>query len=183
MKIDNAIKEFLEKYNRGMMDSINELANEWGLNIKDYKITLFNINEAFDRFNEYVNKCCKYIIEESNNKNSSPYKVIYEAGMGYIDTQLFEDTENKYNEIPKFIESYISGINNTIKNINECISNLKSEDIDPQYIGMITEYTDKFIDEMNNRFHPMMEKFLNMSGYNTNEVLKGNSTKNKPVFL
>jgi len=68
MKIDSAIKTFYEKYNREAIQSIDNISNDYGLNISDSIIKAFNINESFDKFKTYLEGYTSYKINNKDDK-------------------------------------------------------------------------------------------------------------------
>ena len=63
MKLDTAIKTFYEKYDREAIQSIETISNDYGLNIHGHTIQTFNLNEAFDRFSNYLKGYADYKID------------------------------------------------------------------------------------------------------------------------
>jgi len=183
MKIDSAIKTFYEKYNREAIQSIDNISNDYGLNISDSIIKAFNINESFDKFKTYLEGYTSYKINNKDDKIDQT--AIKERTKVFIDTKIFESCDIKYNQLPKFITGYIEGVNS----LCETVDNIKREMIDANIkaedIGDINEFADMFMDKLHESFDPSMDRILWASGYNAKQRLsKENTDKPKaPIFL
>lgn len=184
MYIDSAIKVFSEKYDRDAIQSIDKISRDYGLVIHEYTIKTFNIKESFDQFAKYLNGYARYLSENKNNENATSREGIRESVKKYIDTQIFEEVNTKYKDLPKFVTEYVNGINI----INEAVNNAKrvmvDADVDQESIGDINEYCDMFMTKLHESFDPTMDRILWASGYNTKKKLSGNVKKEAaPVFL
>lgn len=185
MKLDNAIKIFIERYNRDIIQSIDNISKDYALNISDSKIKVFNLNESFNIFNEYIKGYASYKIENVNNPNASSQDTIKESVKKFIDNNIFKEECIKYSELPSFITGYANGINL----LNETVDNIKRDmadsDVDQEHIGDINEFCDMFIDKFHESFDPAMDKILWASGYNSRKkIFENNDNKLKaPVFL
>lgn len=171
MIIDNAIQMFLEKYDESSMASIKELSERYGLNINGYKIKVFNINEAFDKFKTYLEGYASYKAENVNNPDASPQDAIVERTSTFIDTDLVKEVSIKYSELPSFIESYVSGINNLIESVNKIQTLMTESDVDQDAIGDVSGFCDKFMEKVDPLFEECMDRILWASGYKSRQAL------------
>ena len=186
MKIDNAIKTFMEKYNREAIQSIDEVSKDYALNISDSKIKAFNLNESFNIFNQYIRGYANYKIENVNNPNASTRDTIKESVEKFVNTQIFKETYLKYSELPSLITDYTNGINLLIETVDQIKSDMIDADINQEDIGDINEFTDLFIDKLHESFYPTMTRILWASGYKSKNKLynkDSNSTPKVPTFL
>ena len=188
MIIDSAINNFFEKYDREAMETIDELSKEFGLNVNDHKILVFNMKESFQLFNEYINGYADYKIKNINNDNASPQYIIRETVDKFITENIFKEVSIKYNELPDFIQSYINGI----KSLNETVNNLKHKmienDVDAECIGDVNDFCDAFMIKLHESFDPCMDRILWASGYNFRKRLVKPSDNipvkpQSPIFL
>lgn len=184
MKTDTAIQEFLEKYDREAISSINELSTEYGLRINRVPIKVFSIKEGFDNFQAYLRGYSSYKMSNHNNEKASPQEVIKEAVDKFIDTQLFVEKDTTYDMLGEFIESYINGI----KGLNETVDSIKRDMMESgvvcqEDIGDVNEFVDKFMDKLHESFDPTMDRILWASGYNSRKAIFGRKKKEEPVFL
>lgn len=171
MKIDLAIKEFLEKYDKAAISSIDKISKDIGLKHHKLSLPLFNIKECFDTFSSCLDVYSNYKIENANNDKAVQHNLIQEKVNSIIDTNLFKEENVLYQDLPLFVESYINGINSLLEKIEFIKSNMMDADIQYEYIGDINEFTDNFMEKMNKSFHESMDKILTASGYKTNKSL------------
>lgn len=187
MIIDSAVKEFMEKYNREAIESIDKISENYGLNINNYKIKLFNLKESFDKFQQYIKGYASYKVENLNNEKASPQNAITERTHIFINDGIIEPKEFKYSELPSFVESYVNGINTLLETIDEVKELMTDGNVDQSAIGDINEYVDLFMTKINESFEPAMDKILWASGYNSRQALlnkkRNKNIEKKPVFL
>ncbi len=185
MKIDSAIKEFTEKYDKDAMESIERLGNDYTLNITEQKIKLFDIKESFDMFRNYLRDYASYM--SGNASNPLPKDSIMESVKRFIDSQLFKESQMLYKEVPVFVESYITGIDELNKEIYETKASMSEAGVDAENVGLINEFCDVFVDRLNESFDTTMNSILWASGYNSRKrlqaVIKGENKKETHVFL
>lgn len=182
MKIDLVLKNFSEKYDRDMIDAISNISNDFGLNKNGYKIHSFNINEAFDQFTKYLKGYGDYTIEcMSNEKLIKSKEDISDSFKNFMNISVIKECDLHYNEIEKFVTSYLEGVDNLITIIDECKSKMEDAGVAPEVVGTINEYTDMFIDVLEEKVDENMDKFLLASGYTTNKRLM-EGKPNKAVF-
>ena len=183
MLIDNALTKFALTYSESAINSILDISKELGLKHHGMKIKLFNIQESFNSFIEFLSGYSKYKIENKTNEEATPQEVIMEHTNNFIST-LFKEEEVPYDKIPSFVESYLENVNTIL----ELIDNVKKEmfefDIDGSEIGAINEMVDNFMIKLHESFDPSMNRILWATGYNSKQKLKKPSTLiSKPIFL
>lgn len=184
MKIDNAIKEFLEKYDREAISSINRISADYALNISRTPIKVFSIQEGFDNFQAYLRGYSSYKINNHDNEKASPQSAIKEGVNRFLNSQLFVEQDITYDMLGQFIESYVNGI----KSLTETVDTVKrdmmeSGVVSQEDIGDVNEFVDSFIDKLNESFDPAMDRILWASGYNSNKAIFDREKKERPVFL
>lgn len=187
MKIDSAVRQFTEKYDRAAMESIEELGNDYTLNITEQKMKLFNIQESFDTFREYLKAYADYKIKNQNNDQASPPDVIRESVKRFINSELFKETDTLYKNVPAFVESYVSGINDVDQTVHDVKTVMTESGIPAEEVGEINNICDQFMDRLNESFDSAMDSILLASGYKSRKrlwaVVKGETKKEKHVFL
>ena len=174
MKLDKAIKNFTEKYDRTAMQYIEKVSSEFGLVYNKQSIPAFNMSEAFNKFEEYIEGYSDYKIRlmSDDTLKNLPYEEITETTKKWCES-VFKDSELAYNDIPTFIESYINGVNSLIGVIESNKKQLMEEDVNSKDIGAINEYADIFMDALDSKFESVMDKILMASGYTSTQRLNG----------
>lgn len=187
MIIDSAIKTFLEKYDQSAIESIDEISKRYGLNINGYKMNVFNITEAFDKFKIYIEGYASYKAENVNNEKASPQDAIVERTNDFINTAVeIKDVSIGYKDIPSFVESYVSNIKALLETVDKVKTFMMESDVDPSAIGDINHFCDKFMERIDPVFEECMDRILWASGYNSKKALfekKDDRKKEKHVFL
>lgn len=184
MKIDTAIREFMEKYDREAMSSIDRLSTDRSLLSTKSKIKVFNIREGFGKFREYLEGYGSYKVKNLNNDDASPQDIIMESASNFISTQIIKEVEISYNELPTFVEAYFAGINDLNKTVDEVKSMMIDGDVLYEDVGDVNTFCDQFIDLLNESMDRSMNKILWASGYNAKKRLsKDNKRTKDPVFL
>lgn len=187
MLIDNAVKVFSEKYDRDAIGSIDNISSERGLILNGATMKVFNINECFDKFSQYIREYAKYKEENINNSNASPQEVIRESVDKFIENHIIEEKEVKYPELPGFVKSYVEGIDKLAVAVEDSKNILIEAGVDPECIGDVNDFTDKFMMKLNESFDNTMEKILWASGYMSKKkisnIIKESGNKKKNVFL
>jgi len=183
MKIDRCIKNFLESYDNAAMESIDAISKEYGLVIHKQKIGLFNIGEAFDTFSECLQMYGQYQLDNIENEKKLTHDQTFTNTLNFIESKIFKDADFEYADLPDFVSSYINGINKVTESVDTVKNSLASAEVAPEYSADINEFTDKFIDIMDQKFTESMNKILRASGYTTNKNLHDTTPKNKAVFV
>lgn len=185
MKIDNAIKEFSEKYDREAMKSIEDLAGSFTYTIKPHYIKAFDLKESFDGFVGCISKYGLYKIQNVGNEYASPQAAIVESVNKFMDSQFFKESDLKYEDFPTFVKSYVEGITNTIDAVNKVKSDMVDADIDLEYVGEVNTFCDKFMTVMQEKFDNTMDLILRTTGYTTRKNLAAirPTVEEKHVFL
>lgn len=184
MKIDNAIKEFTEKYDSDAMRSIDRISKDIGLNHLGGSMKLINLQESFDKFSLWLEQYAMYKIKTNGNDEATKQTLIKESSEVFMEKELFEEVDVKYSDLPLFVKSYVEGIDKVSKTVDKVKSDMMENDVNLEYIGDVNDFTDAFMQRLSESFDPIMEKILWASGYNSKKKLQ-NSGKGikKPVFL
>lgn len=184
MKIDSAIKDFSEKYDRNAIESIDNISKDYALNISESTIKVFNLTESFNMFSQYLKGYASYKVENLSNPEASSQEVIKESVKKFIDTKLFKEADIRYSELPSFITGYIAGIDALCETVDDVKRIMTDGNVAAEDIGDINEFADMFMDKLHESFDPAMEKILWASGYNSKKKLFEKTSKEKaPVFL
>ena len=186
MKIDSAIKEFTEKYNQDMMQSIDDLSNNFGLNANRKTISVVNMKESVELFKEYLDGYKDYYISNPEQKLSK--EDVIDRTKKFVENGCFESVDIFYKEIPTFVSSYIEGINSLSEMTNNVKRVMTEANIDSEIIGDVNDIVDTFTESMQNNFYTIIEKMLWASGYNASQHLakvgRETTTKSsKPIFI
>lgn len=181
MKIDTAIKTFTEKYDREAISSINGISNELGLIRNRHTIQLFNITESFNQFCEFLMGYGKYKVENVDNPKASPQDVICESVNTFINTQLFSPTNVSYSKIPGFVQGYIDGVTQLSETVDRVKDMMEDSDIDPEFVGAVSEFADTFVTRLDEHFVPAMDRILWASGYNAKQTLHSKGHGGSPL--
>lgn len=186
MKIDSALRDFSERYDREAIQSIDNISKDFGLVNQKRTIKGFNIKEGFEDFQDFLSKYAKYKIENVNNPKATPQSMICERVETNIREEIFKETQMLYDELPVFVESYLSGVQQLRDQSDDIKQVMFEADIDPNVIGNVNEFVDVFMDRLHESFHPRMHDILWASGYNGKKRLskpKAISEKVTAVFL
>ena len=188
MKIDTAIRDFVEGVNREALQSIDELSQESGLVLNSITMQAFNLQESCEKFASYLEGYGRYKVQNLGNPKASDQHAIHESTDRFISSdQLFQETSIKYPEVPGFIKSYVTGIQRILEAVDTTKSMMMEADVDHEAIGDVNEFTDQFMDRLHEHFKPWMEKVLWESGYTAKQRLFGKKKQEnaepKPVFL
>lgn len=184
MRIDSAVQVFSEKYDREAIESIDEISRERGLVLNRTTIPAFNLNESFTMFSQYLKEYAEYKVKNLNNEKASPQDAIQESVSMFIETQLFHEEAVKYSDLPKFVMSYIEGIDTLTEAVDEAKRIMMEADVDSGAIADVNDFADKFMDRLHESFDPTMDKILRASGYTTRKELSNlGKNRKKPVFL
>ena len=189
MKIDSALREFSEKYDRNAIKSIEEISKDSVLsyNKKNHinGVKGFHIQESFSAFEEFLNGYSEYKIENMNNAKASSHESIIEHTKTYIDEKLFEECNLLYPQLPMFVGGYINGINSLTETVDTVKEKMMEAGVDPESIASVNDFIDTFMDKLYESFDPTMDRILWASGYNSKSKLAKSTEPKilKPVFL
>ncbi len=183
MRIEYAIKSFMEKYDREALHSIDEISKEVGLVAHKATIPTFNLQESFNLFNTYIEDYKNYKIQEPGMFNKTPHSAIVEHTKSTIENDIFNDNKTLYSELPKFINTYIEGVNKLIDVMERTTSEMIHNDVDPESIAFISEATNLFTKKLEVKFDKTMDHILTASGYNTSKMLYNKEKTVAPIFL
>lgn len=173
MTLDNSLRNFAETYDREAIQSIDEVSKRIGLVENKFTIDGFEMKESFDAFNRYLKAYAKFMeaastkdSRESNLMEKTSKEEVTESFKKLIETKCFNESKLTYDQLPSFVESYLTGIQDLIKVVDESKEILEDADVDNETIGSINEYADMFADTVWNKLSPVMENILWASGYN-----------------
>lgn len=184
MRIDNAIKEFTEKYDSIAMRSIDLLSKDIGLNHMESSMKLINLQESFDKFNLWLEQYAQYKIKTNGDDKATDQTLIKESSEVFMEKELFEELDVKYSDLPLFVKSYIEGIDKVSKTVDKVKEDMMENNVNLEYVGDVNDFADAFMKHLSESFDPMMEKILWASGYNSKKKLhNSNKGTKKPVFL
>lgn len=173
MKIDTAIKEFIERYDEEAIKSIHDISHDYSRTISEATIKAFEIQKGFDMFCEFLEGYGNYKIKNKNNWTASPQDAIITTVDKFINNGLFKECDLLYPEIDGFVKGYVEGV----KQLTECVENVKQrmtdEGVDLNCVGAVNDFADKFMIKLHESFDPTMERFLWASGYNGRKVIFG----------
>lgn len=181
MQIDSVLQIFSEKYDRGAIQSIENISKDFGLVTQKNTIKGFNIKEGFDDFKDFLTKYSNYKIENMNNDNATPQNMICEKVESNINEELFRESQILYKDIPAFIESYISGIKSLTATTDAIKQTMFESGVDPASIGDVNTFVDTFITRLHESFDPTMDRILWASGYNSRVALSKNKVITEKV--
>lgn len=179
MLIDNALQNFTEKYNREAIHSIDVISNDLGLYNSRQTLTLCNINEAFNLFQKFIKGYAEY---QRVYKESSEISSIEQINSDFEKSfEKFFKTENVlYNDLPKYVESYLNGIKSLTKTVDQVKSVLFENDIDHDRIAAVNNFTDTFFGKLQESFDSDMNLILGASGYNARKRFAERVTRGMP---
>lgn len=190
MKIDNALNNFCERYDREAMESIERISKEIGPVQNDLIIPAFNIKESFDICSAYLRDFGEFV-ERSLDESKREHKLMAESTAESMhagferyfneSTNMFTDKQLKYNEFPEFVSSYIEGIQNVTTTVNEITGKMIEEEVRPEIIASVSDFTDMFMERMDEHTYPVVDKMLWASGYTSKKRL-AESNHEKVVF-
>lgn len=183
MKLDYAITDFLEKYNDVAMDYIDELSNNLGMNANGIEFKVFNINEGFDRFDEYLRGYGKYKIDNIGNDNATKQEDIRESVHNFITEHVFEEKGIQYKELPNFVRGYVNGVTKLLETVDNVKADMMDSGVELEAVGDVNNFVDEFMDVLNESFEPTMERILRASGYTNRFKPKKRNVEPKPVFV
>ena len=171
MKLEKAIKNFVEKYDRTVMEYIEKISNDFGLVYSKQTIPSFNMKLAFEKFTEYIEGYADYKIRTLNEETPGlSQDEITETTKKWCEKlfnsdEICKNSDLTYDKIPEFIECYITEIKSLITTVEANKNRLMSENVDLKSVGMISEYADIFMDNLVPRFECVIDKVLLASGY------------------
>lgn len=171
MLIDDAVKTFLEKYDREAIVSISELSNDRGLKLHDYKIDLFDLNESFNWFDKMLEQWGVYQVRCLTEKtNTTPEKVQNDLN-DLMDKQLIKSKDIKVQDFASFVESYLVGLKKLSSKIGEVKHTLLLNKVANENVGTLDEFADRFLEKVQTEFDKSMDRLLWASGYNAKKKL------------
>lgn len=173
MKLDTAVKEFVEAYDQDAIASINRISNDYSMRIGEATIRAFNLNESFNLFCEFLEGYGDYKIKNRDNDNASPQDAIVKSVDAFIESRLFKECTITYPEINGFVKGYIEGIKHLTETVENTKEKMMDHDVELEYVGVVNDFADKFMDRLQESLNPTMNRFLWASGYMSEKVLSG----------
>lgn len=189
MIIDDAIRTFTEKYDSTAMEYIDELSNNFGMNANDQRIKAFNIDEAFNKFDEFMRGYADYKCNNKDNPKAESQDQIMHRTKDFIESQIFNIHTNvfgnnpniKYREIPDFIKGYVNGVQKLLETVDDIKKQMMEADVELESIGDVNEVVDDFMEKMDEHFYEVMDYIEGASGYKYHHKKK--EVQKKPVIL
>ena len=182
MLIDDAVKTFLEKYDREAIVSITELSNERGLKLHGYKMDLFDLKESFNWFEKMLDQWTVYQVRALTEKtNTTPEKVQSDL-TELMEQELIKPKDIKVQDFASFVESYLTGLKKISNKITDVKENLLSYKVAPQNIGTLDTFADKFLESVQKEFDKSMDRLLWASGYNAKKKLSSKKIEEKQII-
>lgn len=182
MKIDNALKLFVEKYDDEAMGALENLSNNLAMNEHRIPFHAFNIKESVDQFCEYLEGYANYKINNIDNPKASSQDSIRQSVNMFIEDVVFVDKDIQYKEIPEFVMGYVNGVSKLMETIDHIKSDMMNADVDLEYVGDINGFADSFMEKLDTKFDPIMDRALLASGY-VKDTKNKKVRPSKPVFL
>ena len=182
MKIDHCIQNFMEKYDEEAISSVEDLSKEIGMN-NNYSIHTFNINEAFDTFNQVIGVYQGWFNKSLPGADRISIEQISENAHSIIDNQTFVECDIKYKDLPNFITSYLTGVKALTEKVENAKSDLLLENASYDIANKIDDFCDHFIESLDAKFMPVVENAVKSSGYYSRKNLHNPSTKKTPIFI
>lgn len=184
MKIDSVVKDFVESYDEEVMRYLENISSDFALKVSESKIGSIELDESFDQIRKYIEGYSAYKVENKNNDEAVSNDNINEAADKFINNpDLFKECKIPYSDIPKTIQSYIEGVKSIINTINKSKEIMMLEDVGHEDVGYLNSIIDKFTDRITEAFTPVMENFVQASGYNSAQAIKNRKAYQKQVIL
>jgi hypothetical protein len=183
MRLDSALKIFLEKYDELAVASIDDISNDISLTGNKKYIKGFNITESFDKFIEFIDGYTKYKIENMDNSEASSHDNVVNHTNNFIDSKLFNECNILYVDLPIVIKGYISGIKQLTEMVDTVKGHMIEHGVDDNSISSVNNFTDTFLEKFHSYYDPMMENVLWATGYNTKIRLSKRNKKEVPIFV
>lgn len=171
MIIDSAIYDFMNKYDREAIMSIQEFSNNADLKKKKFSMKLFNLTEAFNTFDILISNWGKYQIKVLHEDSNFTQEQARTETFGYVDKSIFKEELIPIQEIGSFVENYLI----RVKGLSTLIDNLKKqmlkENVNQHEIASVNDLADHFMTQLNKKFTESMDILLTASGYKTKKML------------
>lgn len=185
MLIDNAIKEFTEKYDREAIASIDKISKNIGLVQNNHTLKLFNLKESIDQFASFIKGYGEYRKVYKESAEISSMETIRNDFNRAL-PKFFEQRDIRYNELPDFVHAYIKGVNTLLETVDTVKADMMENDIELEYVAAVNDFVDGYFGKLQESFNDAMDRILWASGYNAHQrlVKRGNkSVSTRPVFL
>ena len=190
MKLDHELQSFTETYDQEVMESIDRLANEFGVQVKKLGMDGFNLVESFDIFSKYLEGYGDYKVKNKDNDKASSQDTIRESVALFIKDHIFKEQKVLYMDFPNLLKAYAEGCNKLLGTVDKVKKEMTENEVTEESIGDVNDFTDQFLEKFHSYFDPMMENVMWASGYNTRKNLINRKTRKDlkteyaaPVFL
>ena len=172
MRLDDALQHFTESYSREAIQSIQDMSEKPYYKSKIEKFNVFNINESFSEFTTFLEAYKKYKIDTLTVPPTLGRETLLEGSHRRIKNEIIKKDKIMYKNIPLFIESYLTGLTKLNESIDSIKNQMLEAGVNNDSIGDINDFTDTFINRLNESFEPILEKVLWESGYYPNKALE-----------
>lgn len=169
MLIDAALRDFYQKYNNSDITKLIETSKELGLNHSE----TFEVADVETSFNTFLEALRGYVEYKIKYKDKSEEAVnqdkINNDMNNFIDHQLVKKKTIRIGEFPNIVATYLTKCKSAKKELTELKHKLilhsqPSNYIQPQDIGYISDYADRFMVVLRDEFYNNMYKMLRVSG-------------------
>jgi len=165
MKLNTAIKEFMEKYDSEAMASIDNIATKVGPLVATKPLVVFNLKESCDQFTEYLRGYAQYMKANKDNPKRTSREGIHASVNKFMEETLFKESKIQYKDIPAFVKSYLESVKAMEDEVTHLKEDMELNDVSLEEVGDLSEYADIFIGKLNESLSPIMENILWASGY------------------
>ena len=166
MKLDHEMEWFTEHYNRELMEAIEVLSEELGVQINHLGIEAFPVVESIQDYTKYLDGYGKYMIEYQGNPKASSREQIHKSVQNYIESTIFsKKTPLEFQDAPKTIQGYIESCQALQQKVDEIKQAMMEAGVSMDAVGDVNEFTDWFMDAFHEKFQPVMEELSKASGY------------------
>ena len=189
MKTDSAVKEFTEKYNREMLESIDELSNRRGYKENKLTMPVVNLTEATHKFDIFMRGYADYKKKHIDGDSLSNDQIFENTNTFINDPGMFTEDAIMITNLPGYIKTYFESVNTIGSMADEIKNDMTESGVDLESVGAVNGFVDSFMERMQGKFYPVMDQILWASGYNARQRLSkaGTSTaatnNSKPVFI
>lgn len=189
MKTDSAIKEFTEKYNREMIESIDSLSNRTGYKENKLTMPVVNLTEATHNFDVFMRGYADYKKKHIGDTSLSNEEIFENTNAFINKPDMFTEDKVLIVNLPGYIQSYLESVDTISKTADDIKSDMTESGVDMESIGAVNGFVDSFVERMQEQFYPVMDRILWASGYNARQRLSkaGTSTAAKqnptPIFI
>lgn len=195
MKLHNAIRDFIDQYDREAISSIQDLGNIPSGSAFNFLFEGVDVKKSVDLFDEYLDGYAKYRISTDSNTDHTT-QTILERTEFFLENStavgscpaIFEDKTLSLKDVPSICECYIESVNRLIQKIDTLTTEMKSAGTSNEEIEALCEMGDMYVSRLYPKLEKIMEYALSASGYNTKKwvdeiISKKREPKTTPVFV